>query len=69
MMVHVPEDKLRSLMDLVGSVNPGATGYLDYILKKGNVFKSAGLTPMYIMDEEDSSLVVISEEFFDKKFH
>ena len=38
-------------------------------LKAGQVFKDAGLTPMYILDDNFIDLAVYARETFKKKLH
>lgn len=39
------------------------------VLNAGKEFKAAGLTPIYVLDENYKDLVVIAKELYRKKLH
>ena len=39
------------------------------MIKTGNEFREAGLTPLYILDKEYMNLMCVAQETFQKKLH
>lgn len=66
MYMIVPESVVeRAAKDVEDDPN---NGFLK-CLKAGQEFKDAGMTPMYILDNNYVDLVVVAKETFKKKLH
>jgi hypothetical protein len=65
MKVEIPEETIFKAIELYKALSGGEEP-VQYIeaLSIGRIFKKEGLTPMYLIDETDSTFTVTSEENF-----
>lgn len=64
--VVIPEDIVRSASD---TIPDDPLNNFRKVLNAGQQFKEAGLTPIYILDQNVMDLFVIAKELQGKKLH
>ena len=62
----VPEEIIR---DAAYVCQDDADNSFVRMIKTGDEFRDAGLTPMYILDTEFMNLMCVAKETFEKKLH
>lgn len=69
---RVPEDAIRAASEMADHMGPDASPdniSFKRVLLAGNMFKQAGLTPIYVWDEFTHRLAVFAQELHGKKLH
>ena len=64
--VIIPEDIVRSASD---SIPDDPLNNFRKVLNAGQMYKDAGLTPIYLLDQTIMDLYVIAKELQGKKLH
>ena len=66
MYVVIPEEVVQSASD---AMPDDPLNNFRKVLNAGKQFREAGLTPIYILDQNVMDLVVIAKETYQKKLH
>lgn len=69
---QVPEETIRAAAEMADDIGPDAApDNLSFkkVLMAGNMFKQAGLTPIYVWCEHSHRLAVYAQEINYKKLH
>ncbi|CAB4162506.1 hypothetical protein UFOVP787_50 [uncultured Caudovirales phage] len=70
MKISVPEEIVKEAAAVVKMTEPDSNNSFQKVLNAGEAFKEAGLEPIYLLNQEDMSIQVITKETFDiKKLH
>ena len=68
----IPESELEEAVEVLGKVSslpsPDDINFKK-VLSAGSVYKEAGLTPIYVYDDQTTRLAVYAEELQYKKLH
>ena len=66
MYFAIPESVVREASD---AIPDDPDNSFARVLRAGEEFKAAGMTPLYILDQNYKDLLVVAKETFKKKLH
>lgn len=65
---ELPEQAIKSAIDLGRGMNMGVSTF-EEILRIGEEYKKADMTPIYLLYRGEETIRVVAEETFGKKLH
>lgn len=63
----IPEKVIKNAADEMRSEDP--LNSFHFLIEEGELYKDAGLTPLYLHNVNDNKVLVTSKEYMSNKFH
>jgi len=68
--IQISEQKIKQTIEMFkDAYGPENPVQLQKALADGDLYRTAGLTPVYILDDVTSSIIITSEENMNNKLH